>query len=357
MARTALVVDDSRVARMMLSKLLKVNGFEVVEHASGEDALAHLQSSEHKPNLIFMDVMMKGMDGLTATQHIKSDTALANIPIVICTGNDGEADRDKALAAGAMAVLTKPPSGEALAEILAVLPSQAIVEPASTPDPQAAPAAVIDEAGLIAKIIANIEQTIVPKVQQNVRDTAEDISHQIAEETVERLVEERVKVIIDAQLPAIKEQVSTQAQQATEEIAQQAAKRAARETVGTIAEQAVQRVIAETDFSTQALESLATTGKTWLSHQEQQLQTKLEQTLNRSINQHLESSLTPSVAPIVTDLVNKQLAQQAVSNDVDEQEERIDSLSKKISILSGIVIVFVIAVIAVGAAGAFIFLK
>ncbi len=352
MAKTALVVDDSRVARMMLGKLLTVNGFEVVEQTSGENALAYLQSNESKPDVIFMDVMMEGMDGLTATQHIKADSSLANIPVVICTGNDGEADREKALATGAIAVLSKPPSGDALAQILATLPKVVVAEPvpASIPTPQATPApAVIDEAALVAKVVANIEQTIVPKVQQNVRNTAEDISRQIAEETAERIVAEQVKLTLDTQLPAIKEQVTTQAQQVTEEIAQQAAKRAAREVVGTIAEQAVQRAIAEMDFSAQILESLSTTGTTWLNHQEQQLQAKLEQTLNSSINQHLESTLESAVAPIVTDLVNKQLAQQAVNNDEDENEERIEKLSKKVSTLSVIVIGLTIAVIAVGA--------
>ena len=124
MQRIALVVDDSRVARMTLGRLLIAKEFDIVEQASGEDALAYLQSNENKPDIIFMDVMMGGMDGLTATQHIKANSALSEIPVIICTGNDSEADREQAFAKGATAVLSKPPAVDALAEIISTLPQQ-----------------------------------------------------------------------------------------------------------------------------------------------------------------------------------------------------------------------------------------
>ena len=338
MQRIALVVDDSRVARMTLGKLLIANEFDIVEQASGEDALAYLQSNENKPDIIFMDVMMGGMDGLTATQHIKANSALSEIPVIICTGNDSEADREQAFAKGATAVLSKPPAVDALAEIISTLPQQQEVQPS-----------VVDEGALLTKIVATVEQTVLPKILQDVRNVAEDISRQIAADTAEKMVLEHVKLALDSQAPALKEQVMVQVKQTTEELAQQVSKRAAREVVGQIADQAVQRAVAEMDFSAQVLESLSTTGTTWLNHQERQLQSKLEQTISGSINQYLESTLTSTVAPIVTDLVNKQLAQQAVSKDGDNDEEIIKQLSKKVSLFSGIVIGLTVAVIAIGA--------
>jgi len=347
MSRIALVVDDSRVARMMLKRLLAASDFESIEQGSGEEALSYLQSTNEKPDVIFMDVMMAGIDGLEATRQIKANSALADIPVVICTGKDGEADREKALATGAIAVLTKPPSGEALSNILAALPSKTITtEPAIASEPQVVP---INEAKLIAKVIATIEQTIVPKIQQNVRGYTEDISRQIAADTAEKMVGYQVKLALEAQLPAMIEQLKTQIQQAAEDAGQQAVKRAASETVGSIAEQAVHSVIAETDFSTQVLESLSITGTAWLNHQEKRLQTKLEQGLSSSISQHLESTLATTVSPIVTPLVNQQLALQAVNNDEDERDEKIEKLNNKVSLLNSFVIGLAVVIIAIGA--------
>ena len=55
--KLALVVDDSRVARMMLCKLLQSAGFSVVEQGSADEALSWLESSDQTPLIIFMDLM------------------------------------------------------------------------------------------------------------------------------------------------------------------------------------------------------------------------------------------------------------------------------------------------------------
>lgn len=107
--KTALVVDDSRVARMTLGKQLRNHGFEVVEQNSAEAALQWLQASTSLPDLIFMDVMMEGMDGFTATQRIKAEADWRDLPVVICSGKETEADLEQARASGAKAVLAKPP--------------------------------------------------------------------------------------------------------------------------------------------------------------------------------------------------------------------------------------------------------
>lgn len=116
LARNALLVDDSKSARFVLGKLLQQHDFNVEMVASAEDALEFLAT--HKPDAIFMDHLMKGMDGLVATSVIKKNPATAHIPIVMCTSNDGEQYRAEAKLHGALGTLVKPPSDDKLEEIL-----------------------------------------------------------------------------------------------------------------------------------------------------------------------------------------------------------------------------------------------
>ena len=345
MQKTALVVDDSRVARMTLSKLLASHGFDVMEIGSGEEALSYLQSDNQRPDIIFMDVMMGGMDGLTTTQKIKQDSAFNALPIVICTGNDTEADKSKALATGAIAVLSKPPEFDALASILSKLDTDKPVVIQQVPE-----VSTIDETAIVANVVSIIEQDLLPRLQQDVREMAEDISHQIAADTAEKMVADQVKLVVDNMLPAIKEQLMEQTIQATEELAQQVARRTAREAVAKSAEQAVQRAIVDSDVSSQVLQSLSSEGKTWLRHQEQQLQNQLsiqiEQTIASSIERHLETALAPLVSPMVAGQVNKELTQQA-----DFSVLIVEQMGKKLSIINGIVAILGITVIGLAIKG------
>lgn len=120
-ARTALLVDDSKSARFVLGKLLKRHDFEVEMVDSAEAALSFLEN--HRPDAIFMDHMMPGMDGLSATSTIKSDPQTSHIPVVMCTSNDGEHYLEEARAHGALATLQKPPESGQLEEVLTVLES------------------------------------------------------------------------------------------------------------------------------------------------------------------------------------------------------------------------------------------
>ncbi|RKZ85582.1 MAG: hypothetical protein DRQ39_06950 [Gammaproteobacteria bacterium] len=336
MQKTALVVDDSRVARMTLSKLLASHGFDVMEIGSGEEALSYLQSDNRRPDIIFMDVMMGGMDGLTTTQKIKQDGTFNALPIVICTGNDTEADKSKALATGAIAVLSKPPEFDALAAILSKLDTDKPVVIQQVP--------AVDETALVANVVSIIEQDLFPRLQQDVREMAEDISHQIATDTAEKMVTDQVKLVVENMLPAIKENLMEQTTQATEELAQQISRRTAREAVAKSAEQAVQRAIVDSDISSQVLQSLSSEGTTWLRHQEQQLQSQLssqlEQTITSTIEQHLMTALVPLVSPMVAEQVNKELAQQA-----DFSVLIVEQMGKRLSITNGVVAILCISVI------------
>lgn len=114
--RHILVVDDSKSARLMLRKILQNLGMTVDTADSAEEALDYLR--EKKPDVIFMDHTMPGMDGLTALRRIRSEPATAAIPAAMYTSKDEPAYRNEAHAAGAVDVLSKPATPEALAALL-----------------------------------------------------------------------------------------------------------------------------------------------------------------------------------------------------------------------------------------------
>lgn len=105
MGKTALVVDDSRTARVVLQQMLQTYDLEVDTAESAEDALTYL--SDFRPDIIFMDHQMPGMDGFEAVSAIKSNPATATIPIMMYTAQQGEVYVGQARALGAVGVLPK----------------------------------------------------------------------------------------------------------------------------------------------------------------------------------------------------------------------------------------------------------
>jgi CheY-like chemotaxis protein len=103
--KSALVVDDSKSARVILSRILEKYDLEVDMAESAEQAIAYLNSN--RPDAIFMDHNMPGMDGLQAVQAIKSNPQTATIPIMMYTSQEGELYVGQARALGALGVLPK----------------------------------------------------------------------------------------------------------------------------------------------------------------------------------------------------------------------------------------------------------
>ena len=103
--KTALVVDDSKLARYVLKEMLLGFGIKVETVESAEEALGSL--SAFRPDVIFMDHMMPGMDGFQAVQAIKSDPKTATIPILMYTSKDDGVYVNQARALGAVGVLPK----------------------------------------------------------------------------------------------------------------------------------------------------------------------------------------------------------------------------------------------------------
>jgi CheY-like chemotaxis protein len=103
--KRALIVDDSKSARVFLSRILEKYEIDVDSVENAESAIEFLGS--HRPDVIFMDHMMPGMDGFQAVQAIKNNPRTATIPIMMYTSQEGELYLGQARALGAVGVMPK----------------------------------------------------------------------------------------------------------------------------------------------------------------------------------------------------------------------------------------------------------
>ncbi len=106
MARTILIVEDNQADRSRLEKLLSGAGYMVSSAENGTQALAAVKTS--KPDAIFMDVNMPGMDGFAATRALRNDSGPKDIPVVLVTSKDQKADIAWGQMLGAKGYITKP---------------------------------------------------------------------------------------------------------------------------------------------------------------------------------------------------------------------------------------------------------
>src|SRR5689334_7474861 len=93
-----LLVEDNEDNSDMLTRRLERRGYEVVLATTAEKALELAHSVA--PNLILMDMRLPGMDGWTATSHLKGEADTQSIPIIGLSAHALTADRDKAMEAG-----------------------------------------------------------------------------------------------------------------------------------------------------------------------------------------------------------------------------------------------------------------
>ena len=116
--RRVLVVDDEDNVTHLVSSALRIEGFDTVTADSGTTALSKV--AETNPDLIVLDVMMPGMDGLGVLQNLRS--AGSQVPVIFLTARDAANDRIGGLRAGADDYVVKPFSvEELLARVHAVL--------------------------------------------------------------------------------------------------------------------------------------------------------------------------------------------------------------------------------------------
>lgn len=101
-----LVVDDETGVRMLLSKFLIKNGFEVKTASSGEEALEILRTKAYQPEVILLDIKMPGMDGLVTLREIRKIDE--EVGVIIMTGSGDESLGHQAMNSGAYEYIMKP---------------------------------------------------------------------------------------------------------------------------------------------------------------------------------------------------------------------------------------------------------
>src|SRR6516162_6890768 len=127
-----LIVDDDPLTHMLYGRHLVGAGYELLMARDGVEALAI--ASREPPQLIMIDVMMGGMDGLSALRELKKAEPTRNIPVIVVTGDltSHYATKKEAENSGAAGFLTKPFSpAQLLAQVMKLVP----IEPDKPTEP------------------------------------------------------------------------------------------------------------------------------------------------------------------------------------------------------------------------------
>ena len=101
-----LVIDDSNTIRRSAEIFLKQGGHEVLLAEDGFDALAKV--SDHRPDVIFCDILMPRLDGYQTCAIIKRNPEFASVPVIMLSSKDGLFDKARGRMVGSQDYLTKP---------------------------------------------------------------------------------------------------------------------------------------------------------------------------------------------------------------------------------------------------------
>ncbi|HRQ56250.1 MAG TPA: response regulator [Azoarcus taiwanensis] len=112
-----MVIDDSNTIRRSAEIFLGQAGCEVILAEDGFDALAKI--ADHKPDVIFVDIMMPRLDGYQTCSLIKKNAKLAATPVIMLSSKDGLFDRARGRMAGSDEYLTKPFTKDSLLKTVA----------------------------------------------------------------------------------------------------------------------------------------------------------------------------------------------------------------------------------------------
>jgi CheY-like chemotaxis protein len=117
--RRILIAEDNVVNQQVVRGVLKKKSMQVVIANNGIEALEAINNASEPFDLILMDLEMPEMDGIAATQEIRTRSRTPNIPIIALTAQAMRGDRERCLAAGMNAYLSKPINPELLYRTLA----------------------------------------------------------------------------------------------------------------------------------------------------------------------------------------------------------------------------------------------
>ena len=106
MTKRILMVEDTEDNRQIIRDLMESVGYDLIEAGDGAEGVA--MATEHKPDLILMDIQLPVLDGYEASRRIKAQPDLKHIPIIAVTSYALSGDEDKTRAAGCDGYVAKP---------------------------------------------------------------------------------------------------------------------------------------------------------------------------------------------------------------------------------------------------------
>jgi two-component system chemotaxis response regulator CheY len=118
MMSRALIVDDSKTIRMILSRILKELGYEICEAANGKEALAVMESQKATVDFVLADWNMPEMNGLDLLKQLRQDPELGGLKVIMVTTENEVDHMVSALEAGANEYVMKPFTKDILKEKL-----------------------------------------------------------------------------------------------------------------------------------------------------------------------------------------------------------------------------------------------
>ena len=242
--KNVLIVDDSKTSRTQLSKLLQNFDLHIDTAESAEEAIDFLQL--RRPDAIFLDHTMPGMDGLQALKVIKGNPGTAFIPIAMYTSLDDDDYAERARSQGAVDLLYKPPTSgtvtnifHKLAEAFDQSANQAAAAAANDTDTTDSttplsdkPLAELVRSAVNSQLNTLVKTRLTPALEENLSKIREQIivdREKIAAELVQRFaIAQRDKLIAEVESKLneqlnifekrIQQQISRQIQNASQDI-------------------------------------------------------------------------------------------------------------------------------------------
>ena len=203
----ALIVDDSKLARITLKRKIEALGLTVILAESGKQALEVIASES--PDIIFMDHLMPEMDGFEATQSLRADPKYAALPIIMCTGKDHDGYLEEARAIGANQILSKPPVDDALQAILATEFSagtavlDVVPETAESVDASLEPSSIGAEAPILDMDMLSGDELLIDLVDDASDDLLADFSSDLGANILEAVAPQATPIAQPIVAPAV----------------------------------------------------------------------------------------------------------------------------------------------------------
>lgn len=206
MGKCALIVDDSRTSRAVLQRILETHELYVDHADSAESALDYL--NENRPDVIFMDHQMPGMDGLEAVSTIKQDPETATIPIMMYTSQKGDVYLGQARALGAIGVLPKEVEPVEVSKILEDLHIVGdLPEPSTDEEPVAADEAPTDEYPMLTDVDHDMRLMLEDLfdqqraiIKRDMRRSTKSIADEVTESVIAKQAEQAANARSSARL-------------------------------------------------------------------------------------------------------------------------------------------------------------